>query len=87
MASHDVAPEKVAYTTEDVEKTESSFSLEAGFVDGGSEHLSRRSIFYRLLQYGVELRGCTPVAPEDRKDTRFFNVFTIFSTSMLSLLP
>jgi hypothetical protein len=46
-----------------------------------------RSLWTRLSEAGVELRGAQPVPVELRTDTRYFNIFTIFSTSMTSLLP
>ncbi|EPE06276.1 purine-cytosine permease fcy22 [Ophiostoma piceae UAMH 11346] len=41
----------------------------------------------RLSNAGFELRGVEPVPVEKRTDTRYLNVFTIFGTSMTSLLP
>lgn len=73
----------------DVEKNASTSSVAAADVlNGSTRSLSeKKSVWAQLSQHGVEVRGAAPVAPEDRTDLRFFNVFTVFSTSMLSLLP
>ncbi|KAI2472351.1 permease for cytosine/purines, uracil, thiamine, allantoin-domain-containing protein [Annulohypoxylon bovei var. microspora] len=47
-----------------------------------------RSFFWaKFSDHGVELRGAEPVPVEKRTDTRYVNVFTVFATSMTSLLP
>ncbi|KAL7623597.1 hypothetical protein AAE478_005149 [Parahypoxylon ruwenzoriense] len=45
------------------------------------------SFWAKLSNHGVEMRGAEPVPVEKRTDTRYINVFTIFATSMTSLLP
>ncbi|KAJ9604251.1 hypothetical protein H2200_011085 [Cladophialophora chaetospira] len=45
------------------------------------------SFWQRLSFAGVEMRGAEPVPVTKRNDTRYINVFTIFATSMTSLLP
>ncbi|KAI1401750.1 permease for cytosine/purines, uracil, thiamine, allantoin-domain-containing protein [Hypoxylon fuscum] len=47
----------------------------------------RSSFWATFSDHGVEMRGAEPVPVEKRTDTRFVNVFTIFATSMTSLLP
>ena len=87
MLSHEVATEK-SNPARDVEKSASTSSVGGEVVEGNSEELGGRKSFWApLVNRGVEIRGALPVSPENRIDTRFFNVFTIFLTSMLSLLP
>lgn len=45
------------------------------------------SFWEKLSGAGVEMRGAEPVPVEKRTDTRYVNVFTVFATSMTSLLP
>jgi len=45
------------------------------------------SFWQKLSGAGVEMRGAEPVPVEKRTDTQYINVFTIFATSMTSLLP
>lgn len=71
----------------DIEKHGSASSIEAIPQEGSTEILAGPSIWQKLQGFGVETRGAKPVEIEARTDTRFFNVFTVFSTSMLSLLP
>ncbi|KAI1372398.1 permease for cytosine/purines, uracil, thiamine, allantoin-domain-containing protein [Hypoxylon crocopeplum] len=47
----------------------------------------RWSFWAKLSNHGVEMRGAEPVPVEKRTDTRYVNVFTIFATSLTSLLP
>ncbi|KAI0881326.1 permease for cytosine/purines, uracil, thiamine, allantoin-domain-containing protein [Annulohypoxylon maeteangense] len=47
----------------------------------------RSSFWATFSDHGVELRGAEPVPVERRTDTRYVNVFTVFATSMTSLLP
>ncbi|KAL4734518.1 permease for cytosine/purines, uracil, thiamine, allantoin-domain-containing protein [Aspergillus similis] len=41
----------------------------------------------RIANWGVELRGVTPVPIEERTDTRFINVFFVWFTLSTNLLP
>jgi hypothetical protein len=87
MLSHEVTTEK-SNPAIDVEKSASTSSVSGEVVEGNSEELGDRKSFWApLANRGVEIRGALPVSPENRIDTRFFNVFTVFLTSMLSLLP
>lgn len=47
----------------------------------------RSSFWATFSDHGVEMRGAEPVPVEKRTDTRYVNVFTVFATSMTSLLP
>lgn len=43
--------------------------------------------YQRLLDAGVEENGIKPVPTEERTITRYNNLFTVFLTSLLCLLP
>ncbi len=43
--------------------------------------------YQRLIDAGFEDNGIKPVPVEQRTNTQYSNLFTIFFTSMLSLLP
>jgi hypothetical protein len=77
-----------APATHDVE---SGSSAQEGSVRSVQENIATPSfgsgIWSHLTSAGVEMRGAEPVPEEKRTDTRFVNVFTIFATSMTSLLP
>ena len=64
--------------TYDVEKQPSS-----------EESLPAKSIplWFRILNWGVEEGGIEPVPLEKRTDTRFVNLFTVWFTALLCLLP
>jgi hypothetical protein len=70
---------------------ESGSSAQEGSVRSVRETIAAPSfgsgIWAKLSSNGVEMRGAEPVPEEKRSDTRFVNVFTIFATSMTSLLP
>lgn len=40
-----------------------------------------------ILSGGVEVRGITPIPAELRTDTRFINIFSLWFTMSVSLLP
>jgi len=53
------------------------------FVAPGSlKHLLRK-----LTTAGVEIRGLEPVPPEARTHTKYYNIFTLFGGSFISILP
>jgi hypothetical protein len=81
-------PDKAPGSTEDLEKnaTSTDVSVHDDVVEvaiTGPGH----TLWSKLSDAGVELRGAQPVPVELRTDTRYFNIFTVFSTSMTSLLP
>jgi hypothetical protein len=41
----------------------------------------------RITNWGIELRGVTPVPIEERTDQRFINVFFVWFTLSTNLLP
>jgi hypothetical protein len=45
------------------------------------------TLWEKLLDAGVELRGAEPIPREKRTDTQYLNTFTIFATSLTSLQP
>jgi hypothetical protein len=45
------------------------------------------SLWKKLANYGVEIRGIEPVPEIERTDTRFLNVGTWLGASVLCLLP
>lgn len=47
----------------------------------------RRPLWWRVLNYGVETGGIAPVPLERRTDTRVVNLFTVWFTMLLCLLP
>ncbi|TVY21373.1 Purine-cytosine permease fcyB [Lachnellula arida] len=56
--------------------------------NGESSELFRQlSLWQKLANYGVELRGVQPVPEEERTDTRYLNLATWLGSSMLCLLP
>lgn len=52
-----------------------------------TEIFGRLSVWRKLANYGVELRGVEPVPEAERTDTRYLNVGTWLGASMLCLLP
>lgn len=73
---------------QDVEKvaaTESSTPVESSSFD---EALKPKSAIWRkILGLGVEENGIIPVPVEKRTDKRVFNLFTLWLTALLCLLP
>lgn len=43
--------------------------------------------YQRLLDAGVEDNGIKPVPVEKRTDTRYHNLYTVFATALLCVLP
>ena len=43
--------------------------------------------YQRLLDAGVEDNGIKPVPVERRTDTRYYNLYTVFATALLCVLP
>lgn len=72
----------------DLEKhggTRSSAPVESSSVD---EVLKPKSAVWRkILGWGVEENGIIPVPLEKRTDERVFNLFTVWFTALLCLLP
>lgn len=41
----------------------------------------------KLTSAGIEMRGLEPVPAESRNHTKYYNIFTLFGGSFLTLLP
>lgn len=53
-----------------------------------SQALSRSTIWLdRLKRWGLETRGMQPVPLEERTDTRFINIFFLWFTMNVNILP
>lgn len=93
MADNAVEKDKLAEARDaarDVEKgAGESMSAETSEADEIDDQFQapRSSFWAKFSDHGVELRGAEPVPVEKRTDTRYVNVFTVFATSMTSLLP
>lgn len=48
---------------------------------------SLKDFLKSLTTAGVELRGLEPVPLQDRTHTKYYNIFTLFGGSFISLLP
>ncbi|KAI0403952.1 permease for cytosine/purines, uracil, thiamine, allantoin-domain-containing protein [Xylaria palmicola] len=58
------------------------------FVTEPQSRVSRISPWFsKLSNYGIELRGVTPVPLEERVDRRYINVFFVWFTMSTNLLP
>lgn len=74
-----------AHDLEKVAVTPSSTPVESSSFD---EALKPKSAIWRkILGWGVEENGIIPVPVEKRTDKRVFNLFTIWFTALLCLLP
>ncbi|KFZ16483.1 hypothetical protein V501_02223 [Pseudogymnoascus sp. VKM F-4519 (FW-2642)] len=74
-----------AHDLEKVAVTPSSTPVESSSFD---EALKPKSAIWRkILGWGVEENGIIPVPIEKRTDKRVFNLFTIWFTALLCLLP
>jgi hypothetical protein len=66
----------------------SLFRVEHGVVyDPAGDQAENPRWYQRLLDLGVEDNGIKPVPVEQRTLTRYNNLFTVFFTSMLCVLP
>jgi hypothetical protein len=70
----------------DLEKHALSNNAESGGDEAGVEP-RQRPLWFRFLNCGVEEGGIAPVPVKDRKDTRIVNLFTVWFTMLLCLLP
>lgn len=77
----------------DHEKEKGFKDIEAVGVNDSQEEIvygSSRSVktgFWSKALGGVELQGFAPIVPEERKETRYFNVFSIWFCMSLNLTP
>ena len=80
-----LATEMDAQDLEKVAGTSSSTPIESSSFD---EALKPKSALWRkILGWGVEENGIIPVPVAKRTDKRVFNLFTIWFTALLCLLP
>lgn len=74
-----VLEQTIAYNANDGSLTPCASANEVTAIASGLHGL--------LLNIGVEENGVQPVPPEERTDTRHSNIFTVFFTCLLSVLP
>ena len=67
----------------DVEKR--PLELKSGKEEGVED--KSKPLWFRILNWGVEAGGIAPVPIEKRTDTRHVNLFTVWFTALLCLLP
>jgi hypothetical protein len=72
---------------QDLEKHTASSSISPAESAFDETLKSKSSLWRRILGWGVEANGIIPVPVEKRTDTRVFNLFTIWFTALLCLLP
>jgi NCS1 nucleoside transporter family len=51
------------------------------------QEVNKKRFWSKLYDNGVEFHGGAPIPLKEQNDTRYFNVFTVYSTSLTSLLP
>jgi hypothetical protein len=56
-------------------------------ADADETGYSRKPLWNRILNWGVEEVGITPIPLTRRTDTRYFNLFTMWFTALLCPLP
>jgi hypothetical protein len=70
---------------------DSTYDVEKRAVDSGEEDVSledeKKPLWFRVLNWGVEEGGIAPIPVEKRTDTRYVNLFTVWFTALLCLLP
>jgi hypothetical protein len=57
--------------------------------NGEEECIDKASnpLWFRVLNFGVEQGGIAPIPLENRTDTRYLNLLTVWFTALLCLLP
>lgn len=60
---------------------------EGTIIDNYVAPQSLKSLLKSLATAGVELRGLEPVPLQERTHTKYYNIFTLFGGSFISLLP
>lgn len=83
MAAIESHNPKMGDSTYDVEKR----PLEAESGEEESLEDKPRPLWFRILNWGVEGGGIAPIPVEKRTDTRYVNLFTVWFTALLCLLP
>lgn len=93
-------PQKMAnYDVESTTTPESKVKLEGDenailgmpeegtIIDSYVAPQSLKGFLKSLATAGVELRGLEPVPLQERTHTKYYNIFTLFGGSFISLLP
>jgi hypothetical protein len=83
MADVEEHTPRIEDSTYDVEKRAPDF--ESGEED--SLGVKQKPLWFRVLNWGVEEGGIAPIPVEKRTDTRYVNLFTVWFTALLCLLP
>lgn len=71
-------------------KTDPGSSINAGDVSPGVVETAPKwkKLFYKAVTFGrIELRGVQPIPMEERTETRFINIFTLWWCMNANLLP
>ncbi|KAL2823258.1 permease for cytosine/purines, uracil, thiamine, allantoin-domain-containing protein [Aspergillus cavernicola] len=66
---------------------ESQAQPENGDMEDFTPPMSLFGILKKLATAGVEMRGLEPIPVEKRTHTKYYNIFTLFGGSFLSVLP
>ena len=86
MSSMNAPADKLIESEFDIEKHTLSNPKEFGGEETRAE-ATQKPLWFRVLNSGVEAGGIAPVPVKDRKDTRIVNLFTVWFTMLLCLLP
>jgi len=73
----------------DIEKNDASTTSDVVVAESTASNAlyKGRSWLSRLVSWSVEVRGIAPVPIEERTDTRLVNIFTVWFTMSVSVLP
>ncbi|KAJ5682704.1 hypothetical protein N7462_005869 [Penicillium macrosclerotiorum] len=64
-----------------------SQKIEDGIIEDFITPRSLSGLLKKLATAGVEMRGLEPIPEERRTHTKYYNIFTLFGGSFLSILP
>lgn len=81
-----MASTKVSEKTVDKDDVECQ-KIENGIVENFATPRSLAGLLKKLATAGVEMRGLEPIPVEARTHTKYYNLFTLFGGSFLSILP
>lgn len=86
MDTNNTLEKEIRVHGHDIEKATSSDTSSPVYASfrGSKARVSR---WQRVLTWGVEENGIVPVPCEERTDNRVVNLFTIWFTALLCLLP
>jgi hypothetical protein len=91
-------PAALVIIMDDVEKTSGEIKSSAlddaslerpedGIIENYVAPSSVKSFLRKLTSAGIEMRGLEPIPVEDRNHTKYYNIFTLFGGSFMSILP